>query len=109
MPLQSVQRYQVAKVPAKLAFWRFNHKCRRMPAGKALRVEVLAAATVHWSLDDWRTVHETHTTDTRLGIHFADLPTAQLPPDRRARFTFFWLDAQRWEGIDFEIAVAAER
>jgi len=48
--------------------------------------------------------------DRRLhSRRIADLPTAQLPPDRRARFTFFWLDAQRWEGIDFEIAVAAER
>ena len=108
-PPQTVQRYQVAKVGSKLASWRFNHKCRRMSAGKILRVEVLAAARVHWSLDDWRTVHETATTDTRLGIHFADLPTDQLPPDRSARFTFFWLDAQRWEGRDFEITVATER
>jgi glucoamylase len=58
---------------------------------------------------DWQTVHETQTTDTRLGIHFADLPTDRLPRDRRVRFTFFWLDAQRWEGGDFEITIAAER
>jgi glucoamylase len=106
-PPQTVQRYQVATVPATLAFWRFNHKCRRMSAGKVLRVEVLARAMLRWSLDDWQTVHETPTTDTRLGIHFADLPTAQLPPGRRARFTFFWLDAQRWEGADVEITVVA--
>jgi glucoamylase len=109
MPPQTVQRYQVEKAPATLAFWRFNHKCHRMPAGKVLRIEVLVHAMVRWSLDDWQTVHETQTTDTRLGIHFADLPTDHLPADRRSRFTFFWLDAQRWEGQDFEVTVATER
>jgi len=108
-PPQTVQRYQVEKVPAGRAFWRFNHKCHRMPAGKVLRVEVLAAAMVRWSLDDWRTGHETQTTDTRLGIHFADLPTDQLAPGGTARFTFFWLAAKRWEGEDFAVAAAAER
>jgi hypothetical protein len=73
------------------------------------RAGVLTRAMVRWSLDDWQTMHQTATTDTGRGIHFADLSTDQLPPDRRVRFTFFWLDAQRWEGGDFEITVAAER
>jgi glucoamylase len=107
-PPQTVQRYQVEKVPAKLAFWRFNHKCRRMPVGKVLRVEVLAAATVRWSLDDEQTVHENQTTDTRLGTHFVDLPTQRLPAGRRVRFTFFWPGAKSWEGEEFEITIAAE-
>jgi len=64
---------------------------------------------VHWSLDGWRNVHESHTTDTQLGIDFADLPTDQLPPGRRLSFTFFWLDAQRWEGTDFDMRVVAGR
>jgi glucoamylase len=109
LPPQTVQRYQVEKVSATLAFWRFNHKCRRVSAGKVLRIELLARATVRWSVDDWRTGHETHTTDTGLGIYFADLPTDQLPADRTVRFTFFWLDALRWEGQDFEMTVTAER
>jgi glucoamylase len=108
-PPQPVQRYQIEKVPGVLAFWRFNHRCRRMPAGKFLRVEALARAMVHWSLDDWQTIHDTPTTDTRLGIHFAELPTYQLQPGGRVRFTFFWLDSQRWEGVDFEVAVGAGR
>jgi glucoamylase len=108
MPPQTVQRYQVANVPAKLAFWRFNHKCHRMPPGKVLRIEALTAAIVHWSVDDWRTVGDTQTTNTHLGIHFVDVPTDQLPAARTVRFTFFWIDANRWEGEDFEITVAAK-
>jgi glucoamylase len=108
MPPQTVQRYQVDTVAAKLAFWRFNHKCHQMPPGKVLRIEALTAAIVHWSVDDWRTVGDTQTTNTHLGIHFADVPTDQLPAARTVRFTFFWIDANRWEGEDFEITVAAE-
>jgi glucoamylase len=108
-PPQTVQRYQVEKVSTRLAFWRFNHKCHRMPAGKILRVEALVPATVRWSVDDWHTAHDTETTDTRLGIHRADLPTDALPAGRRVRFTFLWRDTNRWEGEDFEMTIVAER
>jgi len=39
-----------------------------------------------------------------LGIEYLDI--AILPePGGRIRFTFFWTDAGRWEGKDFEVAV----
>ena len=60
--------------------WRFNNKIRAIPIGTTLRVETLAAAVVHWSVDGWRTVHDTATRDTTLGVHLVDLPTAGLPP-----------------------------
>jgi hypothetical protein len=59
LPPQPVQRYQVDKVGSRFAIWRFNQRCRRMPAGKTLRIETLAAARVHWSLDSWCTVYDT--------------------------------------------------
>ncbi len=30
-----------------------------MPARRILRIETPAAAVVHWSVDDWRTVQDT--------------------------------------------------
>ena len=39
---------------------------------------VLAPANVRWSVDGWHTVHDTPTTDTGVGLHYLDLPTAQL-------------------------------
>ena len=107
-PPQTVERYQRRKTGSAHATWRFNHKCRAIAPGKTLRVEVLAPAIVHWSVDGWRTVRDTATRDTGLGVHCADLPTADLPSGGMADFTFFWIEAARWEGGDFSVAVARE-
>ena len=55
MPPQPTERYQVEGVRSRHCVWRFNQKCRSVPAGSVLRVELLAAASVHWSADGWRT------------------------------------------------------
>lgn len=108
MPPQTVQRYQGKGVASLVAVWRFNHKCRGIPAGKRLRIEVLVPALVHWSADDWRTVQDAKTLDSGLGVHFADLPTEALAAGSRVVFTFLWVDAQRWEGVDFEVVMDGE-
>ncbi|MBK7252032.1 MAG: glucan 1,4-alpha-glucosidase [Gammaproteobacteria bacterium] len=106
MPPQTLERYVRNRVEPAFAFWRFNHKTRTSPAGRALRVEVLAAATVHWSADEWHTVRDTATRDTGLGVHTVDLPVDGLGPNGVVKFTFFWHDAARWEGRDFEVVTA---
>jgi glucoamylase len=104
-PPQPVQRYQRDHVRSPFAVWRFNHKCRSMPRGQTLRLEVLAPATVHWSVDGWHTAHDTPTTDARVGLHYVDLPTAQLAARTVMAFTFFWPQADRWEAQDFSVTV----
>ncbi|HQW07644.1 MAG TPA: glucan 1,4-alpha-glucosidase [Steroidobacteraceae bacterium] len=106
MPPQTVARYITKKTGSPYATWRFNHKRRSLPCGHVLRIETLAQATVHWSDDGWRTLHDTTTQDTGLGVYLADLPTSQLAPGTVLTFTFFWSDAARWEGVDFGIVVA---
>jgi glucoamylase len=86
--------------------WRFNHKCRTIPAGRTLRIEILARATVRWSADGWRTFADAATRDAGFGMHVADLPTGGLASGARIQFTFHWPEAGRWEGIDFDVAVA---
>ncbi|MGH8745087.1 MAG: hypothetical protein ACREUK_01185, partial [Burkholderiales bacterium] len=103
MPPQAYERYARRKTPSAHGFWRFNHKTRSFAAGRMLRIELLAQATVRWSDDDWRTVRDTATQDTGLGVHKVDLPTGRLVPGAVVRFTFFWHQAARWEGVDFEI------
>jgi glucoamylase len=105
MPPQPVARYQTGKSDSKLAAWRFNQKIRTTPRGKNLRIEVLAPATVHWSKDNWKTVADSRTTDTGLGIHYVDLETSGLSPGESVVFTFFWHEADKWEGNDFQVAV----
>jgi glucoamylase len=106
LPPQPVQRYQVEKTISPYRPWRSNHKCRAIPAGKALRIELLAPAMIHWSRDDWRTTTDTATRNTGFGVHIADLP-APAGSDGRIRFTFLWLDDGRWEGADYEVASAS--
>jgi hypothetical protein len=56
---------------------------------------------LHWTTDDWQHSTDTQSTSTRAGIDFVDLPL----PDRETtiRFTFFWVDENRWEGKDYAI------
>lgn len=103
MPAQTKERYQVRKMGSAHGIWRFNHKCRSVAVGKLLRVELLQPAVVHWSCDGWTTLADTATRDTGIGVHLADLPTAELPPGARVDFTFHWLDPARWEGTDFAV------
>jgi glucoamylase len=106
MPPQTVQRYQLQKVTAPFVIWRFDRR-RQTVAGKNLRIEVFEPAMVHWSSDQWQTRHDLDTQDTGLGVHFTDLPTTDLAPGSTILFTFFWRQAQRWEGTDFKIEIVA--
>lgn len=104
-PPQTVERYLEKGTRSSLVQWRFNHKVRELPRGQTLRVEALAPATIHWSADGWRTLHDAETHDSGLGVHYADLPTAALPAGSEVVFTFYWPEARRWEGVDFSVKV----
>jgi glucoamylase len=105
LPPQTVQRYLVAKAVSPRLIWRFNHKIRSLPAGKILRIETLVAARIHWSADHWTSVQDLSSHDTGLGVHFTDLPTQALAAGARITFTFHWLEADRWEGTDFDVLI----
>lgn len=106
-PPQPVARYQRNRTASPLAIWRFNHRTRSFTQGRTLRLEVLAPARVRWSADGWRSHDDRATRDTGVGLHFVDLPTAELAAGVVLDFTFYWPDAARWEGQDFTVTVAA--
>jgi len=108
-PPQTVKRYQIERREAEYCGWRFNNKCRTIPHGKTLRIALLAPAMVRWSTDGWQTVHDTSTQESGLEIHFADLPTSSLDSGHAVIFTFYWPQAQRWEGEDFTVIVEDQR
>jgi len=105
MPSQTRERYLVQKIKSRLEIWRFNHKTQSMKYGKTLRVEVLSPALVHWSADGWGKMKDVPTQATGLGIHYADLPTNKLPAGSEFNFTFYWSNADEWEGSDFHIRI----
>jgi glucoamylase len=106
MPPQPRQRYQVDKVGSPHCIWRFNLKCRRLTANMILRIELPAAASVHWSADDWQTTRDTPTRDSGFGVHIADLDTAEIPAGGTVVFTMRWAVDGRWEGTNYHIAIA---
>ena len=104
-PPQTVQRYIVEKHPCAYFPWRFNNKARTMTCGKTLRLSLLQPALVHWSVDGWKTKHDTLTTDSRLGVHFADLPVDKLPTGASVVFTFLWTKSNSWEGANYQVVI----
>ena len=105
MPPQPVQRYQVEQKGSPYAIWRPNQKCRAMLVGKQLRVQVLAPALVHWSIDGWQSTQAVQTRDTGLGVHVADLPTDKSAQGSQISCKFYWLEGQRWENIRCDVEV----
>jgi glucoamylase len=102
---QPVKRYCVEKREAVYANWRFNNKCRTIPLHRDLRIELLAPAMVHWSKDGWQSAQDAQTRDSGIGIYFVDLPARSLQADTEIVFTFYWPQAQRWEGTNFSVTI----
>ena len=87
MPPHTVARYVVQKTRSRCEFWRDDHRCRTVARGKALRIESLQPALVRWKTDRESTFREVRTHNTAFGVHFADLPTANLPSGSEIQFT----------------------
>jgi glucoamylase len=104
-PPQTVQRYLIQKRGRPHCGWRFNNKIRTIPRNQTLRIALLTPARVRWSIDNWKTSHDTDTRDTGLDIYTLHLPTASLPPGGQVVFTFFWPTENRWEGTDYTVTV----
>ena len=69
----------------------------------------MALASLHWTADEWNTCDDLRTHDVGLGIHMVDLPTTALPEGRQIKFTFYWPDADHWEGANFAVRVGLLR
>jgi len=104
-PPQTVERYLVKKVSATYFNWRFNNKPRTMPCGKKLRILMMDPALVHWSFDNWQTSQDSNSGDSGWSLQHVDLPTETLAAGRQIVFTFYWKNAGRWEGRDYQVTV----
>jgi len=99
-------RYLRTRGDRALEIWKPNRRVRTVEAGTILRIQADSRFILHWTNDEWRTEHDTRSVATALGIHFADVPVAQSQT-APLRFTFFWPEANRWEGTDYGVGVRA--
>jgi glucoamylase len=105
-PAAAWHRYHGEAPKAVRATWRFTAPRPTMVAGRLLRLELLAPARAHCSLDGWRTWLDIDARDTGVGIWVADVPGSdRLRPGDGVVFTFWWPEAGGWEGRDFRVAV----
>jgi glucoamylase len=107
MPPQTVSRYIKNTPPPAPIVWQLTSRVDRIVPGRTLRLEFRDEALVHWSLDNWMTAADSPTVATGIGVHFCDLPITEPTHDGIIRFTIFWPKKNRWEGTDFQVAVAS--
>ncbi|MHB9155587.1 MAG: PRC-barrel domain-containing protein [Endomicrobiales bacterium] len=99
------ERYSREYRASPYALWRFNYKRQEMESGKKLRIVLQAPAVVHWTTDNWKSSYDTKTHDTGMGVHIAELDTENVSPGKSLHFTFFWPQANHWEGQNFSVRV----
>jgi glucoamylase len=85
--------------------WKLNRQVRAVRRGCILRVIVGAPFELRWTTDDWNHLQQTRSRPTALKLEWVDVAIG-LDQQAPIRFTFFWPEANRWEGGDFEVAVA---
>jgi glucoamylase len=96
--LDETKRYKLLEI------WKHNRKPRSVQRGYTLRIQASASFRLRWTRNDWWTTEITRSAPTALGIEFCDIP---IPDSQQApvRFTFHWLEADLWEGRDYEVAI----
>lgn len=103
-PPQTLARYGDHSPDAPWVPWRLTLQCRDLRRGELLRIEVASPASVHWSIDGWATTHDSATSDSGLGIHYADIPTARTDAGA-IDFTIRWTSDGSWTGVNYRIAI----
>ena len=87
-------------------YWLFGCPTGQVPPGVTLRVIAEAEFELRFSLDEWASATQERSKASEIGMYYQDV---QIAPSSQATcsFTFFWSDAAKWEGRNFEVRVKA--
>jgi glucoamylase len=86
--------------------WKLNRQVPTAVPGTLLRIQASSPFLLHWTNDEWQHPVDTRSKATGIGVEFVDI---RVPLEQKApiRFTFLWLEEQRWEGKDFVVEIEA--
>lgn len=101
---QVAARYARRGERRPLEIWKPNRQVRSISAGCLLRIQAPNPFQLIWTKNEWQETHNDRSQQTTLGIEFVDISidcTQQAP----VRFTFRWVDRDRWEGRDHSVEV----
>jgi glucoamylase len=104
-----MHRYLGKKRTARSRPWREDCPTATVLSGQMLRVDLLDESIVRYTRDGWKTQADVATSDTGLGLHVAELPTAGIAPGGKLVFTWRRKADEVWRGQDFETHVVAPR
>ena len=107
MPPHAARRYLGKKRTARCRPWREDGPTAKVLAGQALRLDLPDESIVRYTRDDWTTEADVATSDTGLGLHVAELPTAGMAPGGKLVFTWRRKADEVWRGRNFETRVVA--
>lgn len=107
MPVQTQERYLKQKTTSPYDFWRFGRKLQAISKKKKLRIEAPVPFSLHWSTNNWKTLKDTLSDDSGVGIQHVDIPLSRIKAGSTVTFTFFWTETGNWEGKNFEVQVTA--
>jgi glucoamylase len=98
------ERYVNRRGRQDLDIWKFSRQIKHVKPGTTLRIQAPKPFMLHWSADEWRTVHDTRSDPNAIQANFVDI---KIPQDARAplRFTFRWTGDGSWEGKDHAVNV----
>jgi glucoamylase len=87
-----------------LEVWKSNRQVQIVSPGTLLRIQANSPFLLHWTGDDWQHSKDTRSQGPAIDIEFVDIP---LPEQQKnpIRFTFLWLEENRWEGKDYTVNV----
>ena len=97
------QRYVVNRQSRPLEVWTFRRRPRSIPAGVPLRILAGAPFRLYWTCDGWKSQHEQYSGATALNVWYVDLANIS----GTVNFTFYWPEAEKWEGRDFTVEIKA--
>ncbi len=102
-----VDRYRHRRGCTALEVWKPNRRVQAVLAGRRLRIQTPSPFRLRWTVDEWQTTNDKHSTNTAIGVYFVDI---NVTVNQRApiRFTFFWPNEDRWEGHDYTVNVQQE-
>jgi glucoamylase len=104
-PAQTFRRYVQGKRQARRRPWRLDCPVSTVPAGRALRLDLVQASIVVYTLDGWKTQTEAETRDTGIGLFCVEISTGRMKAGDSIVFT--WRDAVTgaWQGRNYEVAM----
>ena len=97
------QRYRNDNPRPVIEVWKINRQVRRVPAGGLLRIQSSSQFVLHWSDDGWKSLQDTPSTPTAVGVEFVDIPVAQQAA--AVEFTFYWPMDGNWQGVNYRVEV----